>query len=74
MTVMKRDYSGKNFSRKMNKGLLVTNIIVFFLAAAVLGGSLYYEEEVSVVAMLLVMIVSAGNAIMSFLRLKGKRL
>lgn len=71
---MKRDYSGKSFSRKMNKGLLIVNVILFFIAAAALGVAIYHEELVISIAMLLVMVASAGNAIMSWLRLKGKRL
>ena len=71
---MKRDYSGKNFSRKMNKGLLIANAIVFLFAAAALGVAIYYEEVVISIAMTLVMVASAGNVIMSWLRLKGKKL
>ena len=36
--------------------------------------TIYHEELVISIAMLLVMVASAGNAIMSWLRLKGKRL
>lgn len=71
---MKRDYSGKNFSRKMNKGLLIANLIVFLFAAAALGVAIYHEEVVISIAMTLVMVASAGNVVMSWLRLKGKKL
>lgn len=71
---MKRDYSGKSFSRKMNKGLLIVNVILFFIAAVALGVAIYHEEVVISIAMTLVMVASAGNAIMSWLRLKGRRL
>lgn len=66
----KRDYSGRRMSRKMNKVLLVINIVLFFIAAAVLAGNLYYEETVGSVAMLLVMLVSCGNAFSCWRNLK----
>ena len=71
---MKRDYSGKNFSRKMNKGLLIANVIVFLFAAVALGVAIYHDEVVIFIAMTLVMVASAGNVVMSWLRLKGKKL
>ena len=71
---MKRDYSGKSLSPQQNKVLLGINIVLFLIAAATLGVAIYHKEVVIAVAMLLVMIVSAGNAIMSWLRLKGKKI
>lgn len=71
---MKRDYSGKSLSPQQNKVLLGINIVLFLIAAAALGVAIYHEELVISIAMLLVMVASAGNAIMSWLRLKGKRL
>ena len=71
---MKRDYSGKSLSPQQNKVLLGINIVLFLIAVAALGVAIYHEEVVIAVAMLLVMIVSAGNAIMSWLRLKGKKI
>ena len=71
---MKRDYSGKSLSPQQNKVLLGINIVLFLIAAAALGVAIYHKEVVIAVAMLLVMIVSAGNAIMSWLRLKGKKI
>ena len=71
---MKRDYSGKSLSPQQNKVLLGINIVLFLIAAAALGVAIYHKEVVIAVAMLLVMMVSAGNAIMSWLRLKGKKI
>lgn len=71
---MEKDFSGKKLSPKGNKVLLILNIFIFVAAACVLAGSIIHDEVVSVVAMLLVMIASAGNAIMSWIRLKGKKL
>ena len=71
---MKRDYSGKSLSPKQNKVLLGINIVLFLIAAAALGVAIYHKEVVIAVAMLLVMMVSAGNAIMSWLRLKDKKI
>lgn len=71
---MKRDYSGKSLSPKQNKVLLGINTVLFLIAAAALGVAIYHKEVVIAVAMLLVMMVSAGNAIMSWLRLKGKKI
>ena len=71
---MSKDYSGKQLSPKTNKVLLVLNILIFFAAAFVLVVSLKHDEVVMVVGMSLVMVASAGNAIMSFIRLKGRKL
>ena len=71
---MKRDYSGKSLSPQQNKVLLGINIVLFLIAAAALGVAIYHEELVISIAMLLVMVASAGNAIMSWLRLKGRKL
>lgn len=71
---MKKDYSGTQLSPKTNKVLLVLNVLIFVAAVFVLAVSLKHEEVVMVVGMLLVMVASAGNAIMSFIRLKGKKM
>ena len=71
---MEKDFSGKKLSSKTHKVLLILNIVIFIAAACVLAGSILHDEVVSIVAMLLVMVASAGNAIMSWLRLKGKKL
>ena len=71
---MSKDYSGKQLSPKTNKVLLALNILIFLAAAFVLVVSLKHDEMVMVVGMSLVMVASAGNAIMSFIRLKGRKL
>ncbi|MBW9202091.1 hypothetical protein EVD33_03930 [Bacteroidales bacterium SW292] len=70
----KKDYSGKQLSAKAHRVLLIVNVVVFLAAVALLVGSIRHDETVSVVAASLVMLVSAGNAFMSGLRLKGKKL
>lgn len=70
---MEKDFSGKKISSKGNKWLLILNVAIFVAAVCVLVGSIMHDEVVSVVAMLLVMLASASNAIMSWIRLKGKK-
>lgn len=71
---MTKDYSGKNFSRKMNKGLLIVNIILLVCAVWLLVANIKYEEYTSAIAMGGVAIVSIANGILAFLRLKGKKI
>ncbi len=70
----KRDYSGKNLKPGTIKFLLVINAILFFVAVGLLTANLYFREEIGTVAMILVMIVTAYNAVVSWRRLKGKRI
>lgn len=71
---MTKDYSGKQFSRKMNKGLLIVNIILLVCAVGLLVANIRYEEYTSAVAMGLVAIVALANGTLAFLRLKGKKI
>lgn len=71
---MTKDYSGKQFSRKMNKGLLIVNIILLVCAVWLLVANIKYEEYTSAIAMGGVAIVSIANGILAFLRLKGKKI
>lgn len=71
---MTKDYSGKNFSRKMNKGLLIVNIILLVCAVWLLVANIKYEEYTSAIAMGGVAVVSIANGILAFLRLKGKKI
>lgn len=71
---MTKDYSGKNFSRKMNKGLLIVNIILLVCAVWLLVVNIKYEEYTSAIAMGGVAIVSIANGTLAFLRLKGKKI
>ena len=41
---MTKDYSGKNFSRKMNKWLLAVNVILLVCAVYLLIANIKYEE------------------------------
>lgn len=69
----KRDYSGRQMSRKMSKVLLIVNIICFLFAVVCLAGSLSYKEVVSSVAMLLVMLVACYNVFVCWRNLKEKK-
>lgn len=71
---MTKDYSGKQFSRKMNKGLLIVNIILLVCAVGLLVANIRYEEYTSAVAMGLVAVVALANGTLAFLRLKGKKI
>ncbi len=71
---MTKDYSGKQFSRKMNKGLLIVNIILLICAVGLLVANIRYEEYTSAVAMGLVAVVALANGTLAFLRLKGKKI
>lgn len=71
---MTKDYSGKRFSRKMNKGLLIVNIILLVCAVGLLVANIRYEEYTSAVGMGLVAVVSIVNGTLAFLRLKGKKI
>lgn len=69
---MTKDYSGKNFSRKMNKGLLIVNLILLVCAVWLLIANIQHEEYTVAIGMGLVGIVSIANGTLAFLRLKGK--
>ena len=71
---MTKDYSGKQFSRKMNKSLLIVNIILLVCAVWLLVANIKYEEYTTVIAMGLVGVVSIANGTLAFLRLKGKKI
>ena len=71
---MTKDYSGKQFSRKMNKNLLIANIILLVCAVWLLVANIRYEEYTTAVAMGLVAIVALANGTLAFLRLKGKKI
>lgn len=71
---MTKDYSGKQFSRKMNKGLLIVNIILLVCAVGLLVANIRYEEYTTAVAMGLVAVVALANGTLAFLRLKGKKI
>lgn len=71
---MTKDYSGKRFSRKMNKGLLIVNIILLVCAVGLLVANIRYEEYTTAVAMGLVAVVALANGTLAFLRLKGKKI
>ncbi|CCZ49197.1 MAG TPA: hypothetical protein K8W02_09700 [Mediterranea massiliensis] len=71
---MTKDYSGKQFSRKMNKSLLIVNIILLVCAVWLLVANIRYEEYTTAVAMGLVAIVALANGTLAFLRLKGKKI
>lgn len=71
---MTKDYSGKRFSRKMNKSLLIVNIILLVCAVGLLVANIRYEEYTSAVAMGLVAVVALANGTLAFLRLKGKKI
>ena len=58
---MTKDYSGKNFSRKMNKWLLVVNVILLVCAVWLLVANIKYEEYTTAIAMGLVGVVSIAN-------------
>lgn len=71
---MTKDYSGKQFSRKMNKSLLIVNIILLVCAVWLLVANIRYEEYTTAVAMGFVAIVALANGTLAFLRLKGKKI
>lgn len=71
---MTKDYSGKRFSRKMNKSLLIVNIILLVCAVELLVANIRYEEYTTAVAMGLVAVVALANGTLAFLRLKGKKI
>ena len=71
---MTKDYSGKQFSRKTNKGLLIVNIILLICAVWLLVANIRYEEYTTAVAMGLVAVVALANGTLAFLRLKGKKI
>lgn len=71
---MTKDYSGKNFSRKMNKWLLVVNVILLVCSVWLLVANIKYEEYTTAIAMGLVGVVSIANGTLAFLRLKGKKI
>lgn len=71
---MTKDYSGKRFSRKMNKGLLIVNIILLICDVWLLVANIRYEEYTTAVAMGLVAVVALANGTLAFLRLKGKNI
>lgn len=71
---MTKDYSGKRFSRKMNKSLLIVNIILLICAVWLLVANIRYEEYTTAVAMGLVVVVALANGTLAFLRLKGKKI
>lgn len=71
---MTKDYSGKQFSRKMNKSLLIVNIILLVCAVWLLVANIRYEEYTTAVAMGLVVVVALANGTLAFLRLKGKKI
>ena len=71
---MTKDYSGKNFSRKMNKWLLVVNVILLVCAVWLLVANIKYEEYTTAIAMGLVGVVSIANGTLAFLRLKGNKI
>lgn len=71
---MTKDYSGKNFSRKMNKWLLAVNVILLVCAVYLLIANIKYEEYTTAIAMGLVGVVSIANGTLAFLRLKGKKI
>lgn len=71
---MTKDYSGKNFSRKMNKGLLVVNVILLVCAVWLLIVNIQHEEYTPAIGMGLVVVVSIANGTLAFLRLKGKKI
>lgn len=71
---MTKDYSGKNFSRKMNKWLLVVNVILLVCAVWLVVANIKYEEYTTAIAMGLVGVVSIANGTLAFLRLKGKKI
>ena len=70
----KKDYSGKNFSRKMNRWLLVVNVVMLVCAVWLLVAHIRYEEYTTAIGMGLVVVVSVANGILAFLRLKGKKI
>lgn len=69
-----KDYSGKNLPRKMNKILLITNLVLFLLALGIGIASMYYGETTSWVGMMLVMLVAVTNIVVSWKRLRGKNI
>ncbi len=71
---MTKDYSGKRFSRKMNKSLLIVNIILLICAVWLLVANIRYEEYTTAVAMGLVAVVALASGMLAFLRLKGKKI
>lgn len=71
---MTKDYSGKNLSRRMNKGLLIVNLILLVCAVWLMIVNIRYEEYTTAVAMGLVGLVSVVNGILAILRLKGKKI
>ncbi len=71
---MTRDYSGKHFSRKMNKGLLITNLILLVCALGLMIANIHYDEVTVAIGMGLVVLVSAINSTLAILRLKGKKI
>lgn len=77
---MKKDLSGgtknqlspKFHSPKLNKTLLVLNVILCPVALFLCAANLYYKEYGSAACMLGVAIVTAANAVLAWKRLKGK--
>ena len=71
---MTKDYSGKNFARKLNKWLLPVNVILLVCAVYLLIANIKYEEYTTAIAMGLVGIVSIANGTLAFLRLQGRKI
>lgn len=71
---MTKDYSGKKISRKMNKWLLVVNVILLVCSAWLLVANIQHEEYIPAIGMGIVVVVSISNGTLAFLRLKGKKI
>lgn len=69
-----KDYSGKNLSPRMNRWLLVVNIILLICSVWLVVANIQHNEISSAVCMGIVGVVALFNGILAWLRLLGKKI
>ena len=69
-----KDYSGKNLSPRMNRWLLVVNIILLVCSVWLVVANIQHDEISSAVCMSIVGVVALCNGILAWLRLLGKKI
>lgn len=69
-----KDYSGKNLSPRMNRWLLVVNIILLICSVWLVVANIQHDEISLAVCMGIVGVVALFNGILAWLRLLGKKI